>query len=175
MSKMGLHHPFGHLKHKLWPKEKSGINLAIWLPTTKSLESTWFTYVQMTCETSLENFRRRLQLCFRPHLHQRSAREVMGLQSRDSPNYGNFEGLSLGSPGTKSHLDLDPVGSHRVYYKGEGDGFPQVQAVVSLVNSSCMWLVLTSKVLQLCTNHFVLVLCRPVWVNEAYQFFLVPS
>jgi hypothetical protein len=26
MSKMGLHDPFGHLKHKLWPKERSGID-----------------------------------------------------------------------------------------------------------------------------------------------------
>jgi hypothetical protein len=25
MSKMGSHDPFGHLKHKLWPKEGSGI------------------------------------------------------------------------------------------------------------------------------------------------------
>jgi hypothetical protein len=25
---------------------------------------------------------------------------------------------------------------HKVYYKGEGDGFPQVQAVVSLVSPS---------------------------------------
>jgi hypothetical protein len=25
---------------------------------------------------------------------------------------------------------------HRVYYKGEGDGFPQVRAVVSLVSPS---------------------------------------
>jgi len=24
MSKMGLHDPFGHLKHKLWPKEGPG-------------------------------------------------------------------------------------------------------------------------------------------------------
>ncbi len=24
MFKMGLHDPFGHLKHKLWPKEKAG-------------------------------------------------------------------------------------------------------------------------------------------------------
>ncbi len=23
MSKMGSHDPFGHLKHKLWPKEKA--------------------------------------------------------------------------------------------------------------------------------------------------------
>jgi len=28
------------------------------------------------------------------------------------------------------------VERHRVYYKGEGGGFPQVRAVVSLVNSS---------------------------------------
>ncbi len=29
MSKMGSHDPFGHLKRKLWPKEKLGINWAI--------------------------------------------------------------------------------------------------------------------------------------------------
>jgi hypothetical protein len=26
MSKVGSHCPFGHLKHKLWPKERLGIN-----------------------------------------------------------------------------------------------------------------------------------------------------
>jgi hypothetical protein len=63
----------------------------------------------------------------------------------------------------------------RVYYKGEGGGFPQVWAVVSLVCPGCPWLVLTPKVLRLCTNHLVLVLCRSVWVNKACHFFLVPS
>jgi hypothetical protein len=63
----------------------------------------------------------------------------------------------------------------KVYYKGEAGGFPQVQAVVSLVYLCCMWLVLAPKVLQLCTNHLVWVLCRPVWVSEACQLFLVPS
>jgi hypothetical protein len=71
-------------------------------------------------------------------------------------------GLPLGSPGTKNHLDVAPVESCKIYYKGEGGGFPQVRAVVSLVSPSCMWLVLAPKVLQLCTNHFVLVLCRSV-------------
>jgi hypothetical protein len=33
-------------------------------------------------------------------------------------------------------LDVGPVASHRVYYKGEGGGFPQVRAVVSLVSPS---------------------------------------
>jgi len=68
----------------------------------------------------------------------------------------------LGSPGTKCHLDVGLVERHIVYYKGEGGDFPQVWAVVNLVNPSCPWLVLTPKVLQLCTNHFVLVLCRPM-------------
>jgi hypothetical protein len=63
----------------------------------------------------------------------------------------------------------------RIYYKGEGDGFPQVRAVVSLVCPCCPWLVLTPKVLQLHTNHLVWVLCKLVWVSEAYQLFLVPS
>jgi len=28
MSKMGLHDPFGHLKHKLWPKERPKVKLS---------------------------------------------------------------------------------------------------------------------------------------------------
>ncbi len=71
-----------------------------------------------------------------------------------------ISGLPLGSLGTKTHLDVALMQRHIVYYKGEGGGFPQVQAMVSLMNPSCPWLVLAPKVLQLCTNHLVLVLCR---------------
>jgi hypothetical protein len=39
----------------------------------------------------------------------------------------------------------------------------------------CPWLVLAPKVLQLCTNHLMLVLCKFMWAIEACQFFLVPS
>jgi hypothetical protein len=88
---------------------------------------------------------------------------------------GGISGLPLGSPGKKSHLDVASVESYRVYYKGEGGGFPQVRAVVSLVCPCCPWLVLAPRVLQLCTNHFVWVVCRLVWVSEACQLFLVPS
>jgi hypothetical protein len=47
-----------------------------------------------------------------------------------------ISGLPLGSPGTKCHLDAGPVANHRVYYKVEGDGFPQIRIVVNLVNPS---------------------------------------
>jgi len=85
-----------------------------------------------------------------------------------------ISGLSLGNLGTKCHLDVGLMEGHKVYYKGEGGGFSQVQAVVSLVNPSCSWFILTPKVFQLCINHLVLVLCRPMWVNEACQSALVP-
>jgi hypothetical protein len=42
----------------------------------------------------------------------------------------------FGSLETKCHLDVGLVERHTIYYKGEGGGFPQVQAVVSLVSLS---------------------------------------
>jgi hypothetical protein len=53
--------------------------------------------------------------------------KVLGVQT------GTVSGLHLGSPGKKSHLDVASARSYREYYKGEGDGFPQVRAMVSLV------------------------------------------
>jgi hypothetical protein len=43
-------------------------------------------------------------------------------------------GFSLGSPGTKCHLDVVPMQRPREYDKGEGGGFPQVHAMVSFVS-----------------------------------------
>jgi hypothetical protein len=57
-----------------------------------------------------------------------------------------ISGLQLGNPGTKQHLGVGPVAKHKVYYKGEGDGFPQVQVVMSLV-SPCL------PVPRLCTKN----------------------
>jgi hypothetical protein len=43
-------------------------------------------------------------------------------------------GFPLGSFGTKSHLDVALMESYKIYYMGEGGGFPRIQAVVSLVS-----------------------------------------
>jgi hypothetical protein len=56
------------------------------------------------------------------------AAKVPGVQT------GTVSRLSLGSPGTKSHLDVAPVEWRKVYYMGEGGGFPRVRAVVSQVS-----------------------------------------
>jgi hypothetical protein len=65
-----------------------------WLPTTKSQESTRFTWLQATCHISLESSRRGLQLCFRPHRNQRSTKEVLRPQSLDSPGWRDFGTLT---------------------------------------------------------------------------------
>jgi hypothetical protein len=89
-SKMGSHDLVKHLKHKLWPKEGSGVNLSIWLLTTKSWESTQSPCVQAVCDILLESSKWGLQLFFRPHLNRRFARKIMGPQSCGSLNFGNF-------------------------------------------------------------------------------------
>jgi len=129
MSKMGSHDPFGYLKHKLWPKEGLGVKLSISLLTTKSQESPQFTCMQVAWNIPLESSQQGLQLCFKPHLNQRSTTKVMSLQSYGSPNLENF-----GTPGGKWHLGVGPVARHKEYYKGEDSGFPQVWGVVSLVS-----------------------------------------
>jgi len=47
-----------------------------------------------------------------------------------------ISGLPLGSPRTKSHLDVGLVERHKLYYKGERGGFPQVRAMMSFVSPS---------------------------------------
>jgi hypothetical protein len=155
-------------------QKRLGVKLAIWLPTTKSRESTRFPCVHAACNILLESSRWgynfALDLIAIKGLDTKlCALKIAGVLVRE------ISRLPLGSHGTKSHLDVAPVERRKVYYKGEGGGFPQVRVVLSLVCPSCPWLVLAPKVFQLCTNHFVLVLCRFVQVIEACQFFLVPS
>ncbi len=169
MSKMSLHDPFGHLKHKLWPKERLGVKLVVWFLTIKSRESTRFTCVQVACNISLEsswrgyNFASNL-ISIRVLHTKLWAPKVVGVPTLA------ISGLPLGSPGTKCHLDVGFMERHIIYYKGEGGGFPQVQAVLSFASSNYLWFVLAPKVLQLCTNHLMLVLCRSMWIVEACHF-----
>jgi hypothetical protein len=85
---------------------------------------------------ALERSRRGLQLWFRPRRNRILQSGVMSSQSPGTPTgtiLGQFRDSNLGVPGKKSHLDVASAKSCREYYMGEGDGFPRVRAVVSLV------------------------------------------
>jgi hypothetical protein len=161
MFKMGLHDPFGYLKHKLWPTKGLGVKLSIWLSTIKSQEFPWFPCVQVACHKALESSWQGLQLSFRPHsirgLHTKLwVSKVVRIPILE------ISRLSFKSPKTKWHLGVGPVAKHKVYYKGEGGGFPQVWAMVSFV-SPCL------SMTRLCTKNVSTIhspICRLVCVGR---------
>jgi hypothetical protein len=137
MYKMGLHDPFGHFKHKLWPKE--GLGVPIWLATTKSWESPRFPCVQVACRWCATYHWKALDKSYN------FAWDLISIWGLDAKfmclkiaevRVVKISGVPLGSPRTKWHLGAGPVAMHIVYYKREGGGFPQIWAMLSLVNSS---------------------------------------
>jgi hypothetical protein len=132
MSKMASHEPFGHLKHKLGAKERLGVKLVVWLSTTKSRELT--RPDPGACGRSATHRWKALKerYKFASNLtpikglsKELWAAKVPGIQT------GTILGLPLGSPRTKSHLDVAPMEWRRIYYVEEGGGFPWVQAMVN--------------------------------------------
>jgi hypothetical protein len=59
---------------------------------------------------------------------------------------------------------------HKKYYKGEGGGFPQVQAVVSLMSSCLLVALLCIKSAQ--TNLFGL--CKSMWIIDSFVTYPSP-
>jgi len=59
----------------------------------------------------------------------------MGPQNYKNPNFGNFE-TPIWEFQDKMPFGCGFMERHKVYYKGEGGGFPQIRAVVSFVRLS---------------------------------------
>jgi hypothetical protein len=139
--------------------------------TIKSRESPWLPYVQVACHIPLERSRRGLQLCFRPHLNQRSAHKIMGFQSRGSPNFEHvslwaskvvevqilkISRFSLGSPETKYIWVLAPWLGIENTIKGKVATSPKSRPWWVLWVHVCPWFICAPKVFQLHTNQLVL-------------------
>ncbi len=132
---MGLHDPFGHLKHKLWPKEGPEVKLQFDSQQLKVRNRPnfhacrWRATYRWKPLNKGYNFASNLILI--TGLHPKLwCPKVAG-----APTLVTV-GLPLGSLGTKCHLDVGPVGNHKVYYKREGGGFPQIRVVMSFVSSN---------------------------------------
>jgi hypothetical protein len=150
MSKMGSHDPFRYLKHKLWPKERLGVKLPIWLPTTKSWESLWFPHVEVACHISLERSWLRLQLCLKPHFNWWSTHKVMGLQ------FWEFRDSHLGVLGQNDIWMLALWQGTKNTIKGKVVASPKSELWWVLSIRVCPWFVRAPKVLQLHTNQLVI-------------------
>jgi hypothetical protein len=92
-----------------------------------------------------------LQTALRSEVYSQSYGASKSRESRRA----RFRDSRVGVPGEKSHLDVGPVESHKVYYKGEGGGFPQVRAVGVL----CVRVARGSSQHQRCSNYALTTLC----------------
>jgi len=70
--------------------------------------------------------------------------------------------LPLGSPETKRHLGASPMAKHRIYYKGEDGGFPQIQAVMSFVGLFFSWFIRAPKCSNYALTNLLFGLCKLV-------------
>jgi hypothetical protein len=117
--------------------------------------------------------KQRLQLCFKIHFNRRFAHKVMGPQSCRNPNFGNFK-TPIWSIETKWNLGVGPVARHRVYYKGEGGGFPKSELWWILRVRVCPWFVRAPKCSNYALTNLLFGLCRFVWMIELLVNFPSP-
>jgi hypothetical protein len=133
---MASHWSFGHLSPKLWAKEGPWVKLVVWLPTTKSRESTRSRRAFRECNMVLKSSLWGLQLWFRPRPDPRSGRGAMKSQSPETPT-GTFLGQlrdSLSGVSGKSDIRMSLLRSNVEYTIGSKVvAYSRVRAVVSLV------------------------------------------
>jgi hypothetical protein len=171
---MGSHDPFGHLKHKLWPKEGSGVNLSIWLLTIKSQESPQFHCVQVACHISLESFQRRLQLCFIPHLNRRVYTQSYGPPKLQESQFWKFQDFHLGFSGQNVIWVLVPWTGIEYIIRGKVVASPKSGPWWVLWICVCPWLVRAPKCSNYALSNLLFGLCKCVWVIELFVNLLNP-
>ncbi len=130
--------------------------MGVWLPTTKSRESTSFRPLNWECEMSLKRSRQGLQRWFRPRCDQTLHSGVMSSRSPKTPIgtiSGQFRDSNLGVP-RKSAI--------RVQVRWSGIEYTIGKMVVAPLESG-LCCVLWSKVPVACPNTQG---CSRMWTNH---------
>ncbi len=127
MFKMSSHYPFAYLKHKLLQKEMSICQFDSWLLKVRNhpnfLACRWCATYR--CKAIDKGYHFVLNLTFIKILHTKLWK---------IPKIRTLTIFQLGNPETKWHLGVGLMAKHKEYYKEEGDGFPQVWAMVNIMN-----------------------------------------
>jgi hypothetical protein len=127
---MCSHDPFGHLEHKLWPKEGPGVKYSWPLKVRNRPDFLACRWRVTPCWKAIDDgYNFGLDFITIEGLHTK----LWGPKVVRVPTLA-ISRLPFGSPETKSHLNVGLAERCKVYYMGEGGGFPQVRAMVSLVN-----------------------------------------
>jgi hypothetical protein len=112
--------------------------------------------MQIACNIPLERYWQGLQLFLKPYLNQKFAHKVMGVQSCESPNFGNLSRDShLGVPGQNAIWMWASWRGTKYTIRGKVVASPKLRPWWVLWIRVCSWFILAPKVFQLCTDQFV--------------------
>jgi hypothetical protein len=171
---MGSHDPFGHFKHKLWPKEGLGVKLPIWLLTVKSQGLPLLPCMQVACNILLESCRRRLQICCKPHFNWRIYTQNYGPPKLWKSQLWEFWNSHLGVLGQNDIWMMVPWPSTKYTIRGKVVAFPKSGPWWVLWIHVCLWFVRAPKAFKLHTNQLVVWIVQVHVSNWCLSFFLVP-
>jgi hypothetical protein len=171
MSKMGSHDPFGHLKHKLWPKEGPWIKLPLKVSNCpKFLMYKWRAKYHWKDFDEGYDFASNLILSESLHtkLWPPKVAEILIV---------GISGLTLGSPGTKWHLGAGPWPATKYNIKGKVVASPKFGPWWILWIQVCPWFIIEPKVFQLCTNQLIVWFCVGLceWLTACHSSYSHPK
>jgi hypothetical protein len=130
---MPSHWQFGHLQPKLWAKEGPGVKLPVWLPTTKSRESTSSRCPIRECDMALERSRRGYNFGSDLVAIQLCSRELWRFEVSRVPS-GQFRDSISGVPGICVIWMYSPWQAAENTIGSKVLAYSRVRAVVSLVS-----------------------------------------
>jgi hypothetical protein len=129
--------------------------------------------MQVACHIPLEKSWQGIQLCFRPHLNQRCAHKVMGLQSCRNPSFGNF-GTFTWEFRDKMTFGCGSYGqAQSILYGGRGWLPPSSGRGESCESVFAHGLSVHQKCSHYALTNLLFGLCRSVWVIDL--FVILPS
>jgi hypothetical protein len=120
MPKMGSHCSFGHLKHKLWPKEGARSRIVSLIPDQKKSGIDPIYLTEDNVPHTVGKLSTRATTLLQTTLRSEVCSQSYGAPKSRESQLARFRDSHPGVPREKSHLDVGPVERCRVYYKGEG-------------------------------------------------------
>jgi hypothetical protein len=168
MSQMGFHDPFGHLKHKLWPKEGSGVKLSNRQFNSRPLKvkncpdflaCKWrATYHWKALE---EGYNFALDLILIEGLHAK----LWALNITESQLW-EFQDSHLGVLGQNDIWVLVLWPCIEYTLRGKVVASPKSRPCWVLWICVCLWLVYATKCSNYALTNLFFGLCRSMWVIE---------
>jgi hypothetical protein len=166
MIKKCSHDSFGHLKHKLWPKERLVVNLTIWFLTTKSWGIAPISLRAGGIQHTVRNLLTRATTFFYTSSQLEVCTQSCKPPKLQESQLWEFRDSHLGVPGQNDIWVLVPWPGTEYTIRGKVVASPKFEPWWVLWVCVCPWFVRAPKYCNYALTNLLFGLCRSVWVSE---------